>query len=601
MKIKKTILFCLSLALAAGAAACVSFVSAKAPVEAKAAGETKTVYLELNDFRSWDGDNAKFSVYLMPQGGTAYFPSSFMTPVSGFQHMYEFEIDSSVNDVIFVRHDSAAVTPSWANKWNQTADISLGDKNCCVIEGWGDPNCPSHLTKLTPVDDGCYLVGSHNSWTADSTSKMSYDSTKAEYSSEVELEKGDVFKVVSYSRFAGTYYGWEVLESGDGSARNAGQIIAADSSEKPDMKVDVAGSYTPYFKTGSSTIWISAIEISHVYTLVVGGDDVALVQNPGNPNEYMTSEPISLESGNVVSYECDGAAVSGQTAKSIGNNNLWNDNGTLKVCLDITANVYVDVINKTIFCSGLDVNKFYMSVNDVPHALTHNENPADPSFNEYYIEGYSFEHGDVIKFVDTKDTNSNAVVFSVLNINEYSKGGFSVIDNELVCSEPLGTMTNLYVKFKSGADEVYFGDVSEDLAAAIDYAEQFNDMTDDVCVGYGETVVGDLQAGWSAMAVIYDDVLASGKLILQGADESHSNPAIAAFAHQYDYIIAHYSAELAAHGGNFVSRTPVSVAINNHQVFNVSNESSIAIVVIVSVVAVTSIAAFFVIKRRKEN
>ena len=584
--------------LAVGAGVALSGANGAQVVETKAE-ETKTLYLELNTFQDWESVNAKFSVWSIDTNTFTNFMEKEM------EHMYKVDVPANTEKVIFVRHSNNAESPTWENKWNQTENLTIKDSehdyNACRITGWGTDKCTCSLFPANPVEDGYYLVGTMNSWTANEDSKMSFDSQKNEYSKEQAFVVDDEFKVVSYSRYLGRYYGASKLEGGEGSAKDVGQIVPAGEGDS-NMKVVTAGTYTPYVKAGDNNkIWISAIEIQHTYELNVLSGAINtkynLVENPDKAGELMSETEIALKSGDVISYIVDSEVVTAN-AKKIGNNNCWNNGGKTTVCLNLEDKVYVDKNEKTIFCGGLVHDKFYMSVNDAPVELKYNEEPVDPSFIEYYTTGYAFNENDVIKFVDTTSTNENAVVFSVLKVSESSTKGFKVVDDKLMCTAEGGKQTDIYVKFKSGADEVYFGDVSEDLAAAIKFAQEFNTALESVCVAQGQTVVADLQAAWQAQATSFGSLMEAAQTILKDATTEHSNLDIKAFAAKYDYVYSHYTSELEDYGGNFVDRTPVAAS---PFLFGLANDNStlITIVVICSVSSITLLGAILLIKRRR--
>lgn len=304
-----------------------------------------------------------------------------------------------------------------------------------------------------PIADGYYIVGNMTDWNIDPTLMMNYDDQKDEYSLAVTLEVDDEFKVLHHDNEDGdSYYGYEVLESGEGSAKDAGQIVAAAVEDKPNMKVSYAGTYTSYFKVSSSTIWIGAIEESHDYKIKVNEDSYELVVNPSNPNEYMTAEAVDLSSGDVLAYFKD-EVLQTATPKAIGNNNCFNNEGVTTVCLDLEGKIYVDIEANTIFCAGLDCDKFYLSVNNKPSLLTKN---TQSEGNEYMLFGYTFNNNDLIKCVDTNSSNSNAVVFAIKKVDSASISGFSVVNDGIKYSGSSVT-ADVYVKFIMNDDQIYFG------------------------------------------------------------------------------------------------------------------------------------------------
>ncbi|MCQ2815066.1 MAG: hypothetical protein MJ227_02090 [Bacilli bacterium] len=559
--------------------------------------DTKTVYLELNNFQGWENDGAKFALWLH-QTSTW---SADMTKLSNYDHIYSVEIPTKITSCNFVRFDPKNPTRDFSVKWNQSGDVNVNDYNCCAITGWDGSQDQKNI-KI--VEDGYYLVGTMNEWTADSSSKMSKNADKDEYTISQEFKTDDEFKIVKYSRFTGTWYGWDKLEDADGSARKAKQIVPADDKDPEcNMKVSLAGTYSPYFKVGESKIWISAIEVTHTYTLTVNSENpVTLVKNPDNENEYMTETALSLKKGDVLCAYLDGSVFEAN-AKEIGNNNCWNNEGVTTVCLNREGKVYVDVSGKTIFCSGFNPNAKYMLVNDLVVDLAHNENPVDPTFDEFYTTGYTFAKNDVVKFVDTNTEygGKHVVDFSILKINESSVEGFTVTGDEtklLVCTAENGITTSVYAKFKTDNDEVYFGDVTEDLAAAIKYAQAFNSAMSAICKNDNTTNLESLKGEWSNQSDLFSKLIPTSKTILKEVTSSSESSDLAKFADKYDYIYGKYGGDV---GANFADRAVPNFS-NMRSLLSSYNQNAGLIVVIALVCAIPLlVGTAFIIKKKKHN
>ena len=92
----------------------------------------KTIYLIPG---VWANANAKFSINYFGGTGITQSFTDFMT-VSSDGTRYEATVPDAAENVIFVRHDSTATTPTWGNKWNQTEDQTIGTNNCFTITSW---------------------------------------------------------------------------------------------------------------------------------------------------------------------------------------------------------------------------------------------------------------------------------------------------------------------------------------------------------------------------------------------------------------------------------------------------------------------------------
>ena len=113
----------------------------------------------------WDTDGAKFAVWHW-QGSNEGTWSAFMT-LSG--DVYTTSIDDNSDHIIFVRINSTAAAPGWADdvKWNQTDDLDY--QNCTyIITDWGSLGGSSlgewstDCGVVTPT--GYYLTGDGD-WT----------------------------------------------------------------------------------------------------------------------------------------------------------------------------------------------------------------------------------------------------------------------------------------------------------------------------------------------------------------------------------------------------------------------------------------------------
>ena len=453
------------------------------------------------------------------------------------------------------------------------------------------------LYKDAPMADGYYLVGSMTDWALNPDFIMSFDEEKSEYSLEYTFELDDEFKIYHHTSTVDDAYGYSVLESGDHSAKDAGQIV--EGAENSNMKVAYAGTYTPYFKTAGNTIWISAIEETYVYRLDVRHADESIdsynvVLNEGT--EFVTETNVPVESGDTLAFYKN-EELQTINPKAIGNNNCYSNEGVTTVLLNMNAKIYVDFANGTCFCDGMTFGEFGLVVNNNYVRMTYNETPADPSFIEWYKQGYSFPEGANIQFVDTTSENNVATIFSVLSITGGSTDGFEVVDSHLVCTADGGKTTDIYVKFKSGADEVYFGDVAEDLQAAINFAKAFNNSIGSVCKVDASTDKTAMQEAWAALGEDFLKLIEKSQEILKDATIGHANDDIKVFAAKYDYVFAKYGTAWSL--TNFAGRTPAASSLFTHDLY-ANNSTSNMIVIICVVSSITLLGSIFLIKRKRK-
>ncbi len=92
-----------------------------------------TIYLSPN--ANWKQDNPRYAVYTW-DGGDKWFD---MTDANG-DGVYETTIPAGIENIIFCRMNPANTANSWANKWNQTADLKYDGTNnhYTVAEGAWD-------------------------------------------------------------------------------------------------------------------------------------------------------------------------------------------------------------------------------------------------------------------------------------------------------------------------------------------------------------------------------------------------------------------------------------------------------------------------------
>ena len=109
----------------------------------------KTVYLVPNS--DWKSNSAQFTFYYFGSGGGSGW-TSFLSPSVCDATVYPAEIPQwNGVKIIGVRHNSTAVTPSFAdgNKWNQTQDLTLSSYDKVVISDWNNATYNSNYAAPT--------------------------------------------------------------------------------------------------------------------------------------------------------------------------------------------------------------------------------------------------------------------------------------------------------------------------------------------------------------------------------------------------------------------------------------------------------------------
>ncbi len=130
----------------------VGFSASAAQVEIVETGATitggQTFYLNA---QSWGYSDARYAMYLC--NGTSAATWVDMTLVDGTTYMFQATTPAGQShaNIIFVRMNGAKPANDWANKWNQTGDLTWnGTSNCFKPSGW-DGSTTTWSTYTPPV------------------------------------------------------------------------------------------------------------------------------------------------------------------------------------------------------------------------------------------------------------------------------------------------------------------------------------------------------------------------------------------------------------------------------------------------------------------
>lgn len=243
----------------------------------------------------------------------------------------------------------------------------------------------------------------------------------------------------------------------------------------------------------SIMMYIGGYEEAHVLT--IGGKTVNLTKS--SETEY-AAHGVALNAGDAVtSYTIEGVAQT-VTSKAVGNNNLTEDK---KVVANVeSADIYYNVEAKTLWISGLPAAGQHLLKNgNTAIEMTH----TDPyeGYDQYASGLLTFAANDTIKVLDTSSASSYAVTWcpSIVATSTKLAGKF-VYDSEkheMKCVTACSAA--VYLKIKSGVDEVYFGDVPEYIEEAVDYVNHFKSVMSTVC-GDSPNKKNNVEAGWSNLA-----------------------------------------------------------------------------------------------------
>ena len=318
----------------------------------------------------WETDGAKYAIYAYNNEGNTW--SNFMALAEGRTNIYTATIPAGYGTVIFVRLNSGATEPTWDAKWNQTADLALGEDDLYSITGWGNPSSTgvwsSYADEPAPVvlEDGYYIAGIINGaggWNvADLSADRQLIHSNEEYEEwykDVTLAVGDEFKVVYVENNAiSTWYP-------DGNDNN--YVIEADH----------AGDKTVYFRPDSlggsgwheGFIYVQPNPVQ--LTLVAGWNTVCL--------------PYEAEIANVDAYEIQSIDIVGGTIS------LTPSNGALTAAKSYLINAAAAGEHTATLMGGkettpVEVNHFIGNLAETPVAL----NATDANYDYFVLSGNEF-------------------------------------------------------------------------------------------------------------------------------------------------------------------------------------------------------------------
>ena len=164
---------------------CLAMVLAILPTAVFAAAAT-TIYVQPNS--NWLMDGARFAAYFYGNGETWLDCTD-----SDGDGIYEVNVPSGYENVIFCRMNPGSSANNWSNKWNQTSDLKVPtDSNVMyVVKGWdkGAGQWTTYGGQIQPTELAYYLVGSMNGWSAADTNKMTKNSDGT-YSITMDLAAG---------------------------------------------------------------------------------------------------------------------------------------------------------------------------------------------------------------------------------------------------------------------------------------------------------------------------------------------------------------------------------------------------------------------------
>ena len=188
------------------------------------------IYLDLTEFRDWEGDNAKFGVYFFNDTRNAFSDLAVDVPLQDGIYIASYELDFNPTHMKGVRFSSSCTTPNWNDRWNETQNLTFYQYGVIGVTaydyGWSDGLATVKITR-----------GSGEIEVALDNYKRNADHKSEHYNDYIDLQLNDEF-VISYE--SNSYHNWDCLELFDDN-------FSYDALTSK-IKVEVAGTYSFYFK-----------------------------------------------------------------------------------------------------------------------------------------------------------------------------------------------------------------------------------------------------------------------------------------------------------------------------------------------------------------
>jgi len=558
----------------------------------------------------WDGgewkaytEPAVVSVYKYSLNGGAAVE---LTKATGTEYV-SAELDFAKGDVLSFTKDSSAyaVTPKDSGQQTKVYAVEGGLKFAEAYHGilyLETSTAELWAGQFTP---GYYLAGVKGEWEP----KLALAAHEvapgdpAYVVENVELNAGDELKYINFPESGNKVTYYTAVEDQVYTSTEVAFTLVSDGYDGLNLKVTNAGTYDVLYNPTSG--WYSIEDknyVEPVYTVQVGTTEYDLELNEGTEYKIKDHVDIKLNAGEEITVLKDGVEVEFER-KKIGNNNL---NADFEVIADAQAQVYIDLDAETIFAGGLDFGGYHVLHNGNYVHMTQNTEPLDPSYLEYYTGLISFKKDEVVRFIDTTAVfgAGYAVVFDIDNIDPISEPGISVVGEgeaaRLIVQEDVNL--SVYLKLKEGADQVYFGSVSPEVALAKEFAENFNDDLEGVCVYYNKDKdpSAALIAMWGEQVEAFDDLDEKVQAVLKAATSHYSINEIAEFIAKYEYIAGKYGDKLGE-DYDFLAKGIVSLA--NFGEFDSLNYANATTIIVITIAATSALAftLLLVFKKRKQK
>lgn len=446
-----------------------------------------------------------------------------------------------------------------------------------------------------PYNEGYYICGEFSSnpcWTYDDAERMT-DTTGENVAYELNflLAVGDELRVRSFYTDRTPYDQWATL----GDNGYADPTTGWGEKHGDNFRATKAGYYDIYAKYINDEFMFFVAEhyVEPVYTLkVANGEALSLVPNEGTEYKLIG---VDLTAKQKITVYADGVEIPDMQAKLVRNNNL---DSFCKVLVNTNAaDIYVDVSAKTIWVSGMPTGGYHILKNGTTLVqMTHTD--AYDGFNQYCSELLTFAQNDTIEFIDAERTGNENTLPVVFHINTINAGGlgdhFEIVDGIMKCKTACSA--SVYMKLKSGLDEVYFGAVEQYITDAEAFAEGFNSAIGGVCKEDGTTNRSSLETAWAAQSEAFTALTAEAKAEVKKGSLS-TVQAIRDCAEKYESV---YRLRKLGSGWNLDNFLELTIS-SNRIGLAVNNNNYIILVAVISTCAIIASAGITLYFLRKKK
>lgn len=342
----------------------------------------------------------------------------------------------------------------------------------------------------------------------------------------------------------------------------------------------------------------------------VGGTPYDLEESDPQPGgdvlvQYETDE-IDITAGDQITYRIDGIAQTASLEQYSLNNGkiVEGDNYAL---VNATGKVYVKVMNDSsvkLYVEGLqDLSKGYhifLNDNEIVELFESTEPVPEGFTGQRYSNAVTFHQNDKFKIIDTKVNEYNnalPAVFSPARFDPASHEDFVMAGGYIKYNGAADFEAIIYLKLAAGNDMVWVGETTPDVAAAKQFAQNFNDDIGGVCKYDGSTTQKTLEDMWAEQAEAYSHLSEGSKLALQEGLGS-SITEIQDFYAKYDSVYRLRALGSGWNLENFLEVNYSSNYINHHQI----NTNSIFIVIVISSISLMSVGcSIFLFQRKRKH